>query len=87
MVTREQAEQRVLLKFWLHFATYVAVVSGLAALNYTRQPEKLWFLWVAGGWGSGVLLHAACAFFLPAKRELMIERTAARMERRGERRG
>jgi hypothetical protein len=82
MVTKMEAEQRVLTGFWIHLAAYVGVVTGLAILNMTRNPDKLWVLWVAGGWGIGIALHALGLFVIPGGRERMIERTADRMERR-----
>ncbi len=84
MITREQAEERVTIGFWIHLAAYLAVNVGLAALNYSRNPDNLWFLWVVGGWGIGIAAHAA-AFFIPESRERMIERTTARAERREQR--
>jgi hypothetical protein len=61
---------------------YIAVIAGLAALNMTRNPDKLWFVWVAGGWGIGVAAHALSLFAVPKARERMIARTMARMDRR-----
>lgn len=85
MISRTDAEQRVVNGFWIHFGTYVAVVSGLTALNLTNNPDKLWFPWVVGGWGIGVAAHALSVYAIPGGRERMIERTADRMERREER--
>ena len=82
MATHQQAEERVSAGFWIHFACYIIVVSGLAVLNYQRNPDNLWVLWVAGGWGIGIIAHAV-AFF--TKRGRMIDRTEARMDRREER--
>lgn len=84
MMTREQAEERVAVGLWIHLAAYVAVNTGLAALNFSRNPDNLWFLWVVGGWGIGIAAHAA-AYFIPEGRERMIERTTARVERRQQR--
>lgn len=50
-------------KFYRHLTAYVAVVGGLAVLNLTRNPDKLWVLWVAMGWGIGVAFHAFKVFF------------------------
>jgi len=82
MATRAEAENRAQLGFWIHFAAYVIVISGLAALNLTRNPDKLWFLWVLGGWGIGVAAHALSFFALPEARERIISRTMDRMNRR-----
>jgi uncharacterized membrane protein YbhN (UPF0104 family) len=81
MATRAEAEQRVNIGFGIHFFVYLAVVSGLAYLNYTRNPDNLWVLWVAGGWGLGILLHAVLAF-TPKTREKAIDRKLQRMEKR-----
>lgn len=86
MVTHEDAEKRVRLGFFIHFAVYALVVGGLAILNFTRNPQHLWILWVAGGWGLGVLFHAANLFLLRDQREKMVARTAERMDRQQVRR-
>lgn len=54
---------------------------GLAVLNYQQNPDNLWVLWVAGGWGIGIIAHAV-AFV--AKHGRMIDRTQARLNRREE---
>ncbi len=46
----------------IHFVIYLLVNIGLAALNLTRNPQHLWFYWVAIGWGAGVIGHAAAYF-------------------------
>lgn len=46
----------------IHFAAYCVVIIGLAILNIVRNPENLWFLWVLGGWGIGVLAHGIAAY-------------------------
>ncbi|MDP1799301.1 MAG: 2TM domain-containing protein [Planctomycetaceae bacterium] len=81
MMTREQAETQVERGFWIHLAAYVLVVAGLAVLNITRNPDKLWVLWVAGGWGIGIAAHAA-AFFSQQGREKLVRQATDRMERR-----
>lgn len=82
MATRAEAEQRVDLGFWIHFGVYVVVGGGLAYLNYTRNPDNLWVLWVAGVWGLGIVLHAALAFLIPQAREKAISRKLERLNRR-----
>jgi hypothetical protein len=80
MATHEQAATRVQRGFLIHIVVYAVVVGALAILNYQQNPDSHWSVWVAGGWGIGVLCHAA-AFFL--NRDRMIDRTETRMERRG----
>ncbi len=82
MATRTQAEDRVNSGFWIHLACYIVVVSALAVLNYRRNPDNLWVLWVAGGWGIGIVTHA-CTFF--TNRGKLIDRVEARMDRQEER--
>lgn len=86
MATYQDAQNRVERGFWIHLAVYALVVGGLTILNLNRNPDNLWVLWVAGGWGLGVLLHAF-AFFTPDSRERMVHRTMSRMDRREERHG
>ncbi len=82
MITRTQAEERVLTGFWIHLGVFVIVVSGLAVLNMTRNPDNPWFLWVLGGWGIGVIAHALGLFAIPGGKDRMIAKTIERMERR-----
>lgn len=53
---------RQLRRFYLHLLRYLLVVSVLGVFNLVRSPQHLWFLWVAGGWGLGLLLHASRVF-------------------------
>lgn len=85
MATIQEAEKRVDSGFWIHLACYLAVVGGLAILNYQRNPDNLWVLWVAGGWGIGIVAHAM-TYFSNEGRRRMVDRTEARMTRREERR-
>ena len=81
MVTHAEAESRVKLAFGIHFAVYVLAIAGMAVLNYIQTPEKLWIVWVAFGWGAGVMLHGLLIYFSQT-RERAINRTMARMDRR-----
>ena len=38
------------------------VVVLLLVVNLTATPERWWVVWVALGWGAGVLAHAWCVF-------------------------
>lgn len=82
MVTHKQAEDRVSTGFWIHLGSYVVVVSSLAVLNYQRNPDNPWVLWVAGGWGIGLAGHALAYF---TNRPKLVDRAEERMERREER--
>jgi hypothetical protein len=85
MITHKDAETRVERGFWIHFAVYLVVISGLLALNFSRNPENPWVFWIVGGWGLAVAAHAA-AFLIPESRQRMITRTTLRVERRHARR-
>jgi hypothetical protein len=84
MASHLAAETRAQRGFLAHLTVYMLVIGSLIALNYSRNPANLWSLWVAGGWGIGIVAHAA-GYYL--NRDGMIDRTQARMERRTQRRG
>ena len=48
---------RNLRGFYVHALQYGVVVAGLALINLFTSPARLWFLWVAFGWGIGVAVH------------------------------
>jgi transcriptional regulator with XRE-family HTH domain len=53
---------RKLRGFYLHLMQYVLVVNVMLAINLILSPQKMWVYWVMGGWGLGVLMHAARVF-------------------------
>jgi hypothetical protein len=71
--------------FYTHALTYVLVIGCLAAMNLTRNPDRLWFLWAAFGWGIGLAAHALNTFafrgFLGAEWEA--RKIREYLERRG----
>jgi len=56
---------RTLRAFYLHLMRYVIVILGLLAINLIFSPHRLWVLWVAAGWGIGLLMRAG-KIFMPA---------------------
>ena len=44
---------RKLRGFYVHLFQYVLVNLGLLAINLIFMPQRLWVLWVIGGWGIG----------------------------------
>ena len=48
--------------FYIHLAVFGCVLAGLTVLNLAVTPQKLWVLWVALGWGVGVVSHALGVF-------------------------
>jgi hypothetical protein len=59
---RARAHVRSLRSFYLHAAVYLIVNFALLALNLIRNPDHLWFYWVALGWGIGLAAHAYLVF-------------------------
>ena len=53
---------RNLRGFYLHLLRYVIVIAALFAINVIVSPHRLWVLWVMGGWGLGIALHAFRVF-------------------------
>lgn len=49
---------RKLRGFYIHFIQYVTILIILIAINLIVTPHRLWVLWVAAGWGVGMLFHA-----------------------------
>lgn len=82
MVSHAEAESRVNLVFWIHVGVYFVAITGMSVLNYLQTPHQLWAVWVALGWGAGVILHGLLIYF-SQPRERAIRRTMARMNRRG----
>ena len=53
---------RRLRGFYVHLSQYILVNLGLLAINLLFMPQRLWVLWVIGGWGLGLLGHAFSVF-------------------------
>ena len=53
---------RNLRGFYLHLSKYVFVILVLLAVNMIFTPQKIWVVWVIGGWGIGILMHASRVF-------------------------
>ena len=56
------AHARKIKRFYIHLAQYCIVIAVLAVVNILVYPSRLWVLWVAFGWGMGVLVHGLRAF-------------------------
>lgn len=65
---REQQEAeafhyvRKLRGFYLHVIKYVTINLVLLVINLLTLPQHLWVLWVIGGWGIGLVIHAFRVF-------------------------
>lgn len=49
-------------KFYHHLIAYLVVNAGLCALDVLTGTDHLWFYWVLGGWGIGIVAHAYRVF-------------------------
>ena len=56
------AHVRKLKGFYIHLAQFLVVIAILAIVNVVTYRHYLWVLWVALGWGMGVLLHGLKVF-------------------------
>jgi len=56
------AHVRKVKAFYSHLMQYVIVVSLLAIVNFVSSPQYPWVMWVALGWGCGVLAHGLQVF-------------------------
>ena len=53
---------RRLRRFYQHCLRYVVVNLILFGVNFFLTPHRWWILWVLGGWGVALLLHALRVF-------------------------
>ena len=68
--------------FLWHLVVFVMVTAAIVAINYRYTPSYLWFIWVLGGWGLGLALHAFATFSSGRMTEEMIDREIEREKRR-----
>jgi len=61
-----KAEKRVKIKkgFFTHLVTYISVIAFLFMINMMLTPDFAWFLFPAGGWGIGLVIHYFSVFGL-----------------------
>lgn len=59
-----KAKQRAGAKmgFYIHAVVFGVVILFLAVLNMVMSPTYMWFLWVFGGWGLGLVFHGMGVF-------------------------
>lgn len=65
---------------------YLVVNVLLAALNLFKNPNHLWFHWVALGWGIGLFSHGLNVYsyrWFFSRRESMIQQELQRQQRTG----
>lgn len=49
-------------EFFNHLIAYGVVNAGICAWDVMNGTDKLWFYWVAVGWGVGLAVHAYKVF-------------------------
>jgi len=66
---------RVLL---IHVAAYALAVAICAGINLWLSPGRLWFVWVALGWGIGLAAHgfAYCLKYTDRPERVFVDRRA-----------
>jgi hypothetical protein len=64
---RARAIVRAKLSFIKHFVIYLIVVVVVAVLNNAIGDRYQWWLWVAFGWGIGVVIHFLSVFLFQSR--------------------
>lgn len=77
------AQVRRIKGFYLHLIQYLVAVGAMAIVNAAVYPRYPWVIWVALGWGSGLLIHGLKAFdkvpyLTPAWERRQVERQLGR---------
>jgi hypothetical protein len=81
---RAAARVEARLAFYRHAMIYVVANVLLAAVNFLKNPNHLWFQWVILGWGIGLSAHGLNVYsyrWFASRREQMIQRELLRQER------
>jgi len=71
-LARRIAERKV--AFIRHAISYIVVIVALAVVNNVTWGGYQWWLWVAFGWGIGVVSHFLAAFLYQSGR--LVDRIA-----------
>jgi len=80
-LARRIAQRKV--AFIRHAIIYLVVLVALAIINNTTDSSHQWWLWVALGWGIGVVAHFLSAYLYQSG--TLVERMARReLERMNE---
>ncbi len=53
---------RDIKSFYINFGIYLAVMVFLLILNLLNNPDNLWVIWPAIGWGIGIVIHGLGVF-------------------------
>jgi hypothetical protein len=79
---RARKTVRAKLGFIRHFVVYILVLAVLAILNNVTYGGYQWWLWVAFGWGVGVVSHFLSTFVFRnrALEDRLIQRELEKMD-------
>lgn len=74
---------RKVKRFYLHCMNYVLAIAVIGTANYLITPHRLWFGWMAMGWGCGIVVHGLAVFspfklFGPAWEKQQVEKRLGR---------
>jgi 2TM domain len=58
--------------FLIHLAAFVAGILICAGINLWLAPDRLWFPWVALGWGAAMATHAFALYLRKTRRRARI---------------
>ena len=69
--------------FYSHLITYVVVIILLFIINFINNPDYIWAVWPALGWGIGIISHGLSVFevfdvFSPEWEKKQIEKKLGR---------
>ncbi len=67
----ERAATKIQAGFYYHLAVYVSVNLLLLVISFKLTPGFYWVMWMAMGWGIGIIVHGLSALMLnsPALRK------------------
>ena len=54
----------VRMGFYYHLSVYIAVNLLLLVISLKLTPGFFWVMWMAMGWGIGIIVHGLSALFL-----------------------
>jgi hypothetical protein len=71
--------------FYKHLASFIVVNVILAIINFLTGNGELWFFWITGLWGIGLIGHFVKVFIVNGKlddnREDMIKKEMEKMKK------
>jgi hypothetical protein len=54
--------------FYKHLTIYIIINILLILINLITSPQEIWFIYVTGFWGIGVICHFLSVFTLTSKK-------------------